>query len=119
MFEKKLEISMLYEFYGQLLTPKQKEIMKMYYDDDYTLTEIAEDMDISRQAVFDAAKNAEKSLRSYEDKLGLLRKFAKTEVALDRAGVEIEAIIKDYTDIAGLSERLNVVKVIIGMLDEE
>lgn len=58
MIEKVIEISMLYDFYGQLLTPKQQEIMGLYYADNFSLSEIAEEFGISRQGVHDTVNTS-------------------------------------------------------------
>ena len=69
-------MSMLFDFYGELLTDKQKELFDLYYNEDMSLTEIAENADISRQGVRDAVIRAETILRETEDKVGLVRKYS-------------------------------------------
>lgn len=73
--EKVVEINLLYDFYGQLLTDKQRDMIELYYSHDLSLGEISECMNISRQAVYDLLKRSEKLLYSYEDKLKLVEKF--------------------------------------------
>lgn len=75
--EKVYEISLLLDFYGQLLTDRQYEIMDLHYNNDYTLTEIAEQLSISRQGVFDNEKRGRAILNEYENKLGLICKFSQ------------------------------------------
>lgn len=75
MLEKTTKINMLYDFYHSLLTNKQKEYMEMYYREDYSLGEIAELSEVSRQAVYDNIKRTEQLLVSYEEKLALYEKF--------------------------------------------
>ena len=75
-------MSMLFDFYGELLTDKQKELFDLYYNEDMSLTEIAEHADISRQGVRDAVVRAETILRDTEDRLGLCKKYSKVEKAL-------------------------------------
>jgi predicted DNA-binding protein YlxM (UPF0122 family) len=77
MLEKTTRINYLYDFYYSLLTPKQQSYMSLYYLDDYSLGEIADEYDISRQAVYDNIKRTEAMLEEYEEKLGLLQKFQK------------------------------------------
>ena len=72
---KYLSISVLMDFYGELLTDKQKDTMELYYDRDYSLAEIAEDMDISRQGVRDFIKRGEKQLYEFEEKLEMVKKY--------------------------------------------
>jgi predicted DNA-binding protein YlxM (UPF0122 family) len=66
---------MLKDFYGPLLTPKQQDIMNLYYENDLSLTEIADIHSVTRQAVYDIIKRAEKTLEEYEQRLGLVEKF--------------------------------------------
>ncbi|NRD78848.1 putative DNA-binding protein [Bacillus sp. BRMEA1] len=75
MLEKTTRMNYLYDFYQSLLTPKQQSYMSLYYLDDYSLGEIAEEYDISRQAVYDNIKRTEAMLEEYEDKLLLFQKF--------------------------------------------
>lgn len=77
MLEKTTRMNFLYDFYYSLLTPKQQSYMSLYYLDDYSLGEIAEEYEISRQAVYDNIKRTEAMLEEYEEKLGLLEKFQK------------------------------------------
>ena len=77
--EDRVEISLLMDFYGSLLTEKQVEIMQWYYDDDLSLAEIAEINKTSRQAIHDLIKRCYKQLLSYESKLNLLQKSISSE----------------------------------------
>ncbi len=70
-----LKTTLLYDFYGELLTEKQKEIYELFYQNDMSLSEIAAELDISRQAVRDQLKRTEKILSEYEEKLMLVEKF--------------------------------------------
>ena len=75
MFEKNLEINYLLDFYGDVLTDRKRNILEMYYNDDYSLSEIADDIGISRQGVRDIIKKAEEELDFYEQKLHLASRF--------------------------------------------
>lgn len=77
MLDKTVEISMLFDYYGKLLTDKQRKIIELYYYQDLSLGEIAENLDISRQAVYDHLNRAENTLKSYEDKLQLVKRNKK------------------------------------------
>ncbi|WP_374721903.1 putative DNA-binding protein [Peribacillus tepidiphilus] len=75
MLEKTTRMNYLYDFYQSLLTEKQQSYMSLYYLDDYSLGEIAEEYDVSRQAVYDNIKRTEAMLEEYEAKLHLFEKF--------------------------------------------
>ncbi len=80
--DKKVEISWLLDFYGKLLTDKQRKVMNMYFNEDASLSEIASGMGVSRQAVHDIISRGETLLYEYEDKLGLLEQFKFMEERL-------------------------------------
>ena len=67
---KNLEISVLLDFYGDMLTEKQREMIEFYYNDDLSLAEIAENQGITRQGVRDSIKRAEQQMLEMEDRLG-------------------------------------------------
>ena len=71
---KDLKYAMLLDFYGDLLTEKQQYIMQLYYYEDFSLAEIAENEKISRQGVHDAIKHAEQYLDQFEAKVGFVKK---------------------------------------------
>ncbi|MFI3324735.1 MAG: sigma factor-like helix-turn-helix DNA-binding protein [Clostridia bacterium] len=81
---KDLQISLLLDFYGEMLTLKQKEIMEDYYYADLSLAEISEDKDITRQGVRDSIKRAELQLIDMEEKLKLVEKFKTVNENLTR-----------------------------------
>ena len=89
MIEKITQIAMLFDFYGELLTEKQKLILDLFYNEDYSLGEIAREMGISRQAVHDSVKRSEQSLLEYEEKLGLVDKFLREQQRLQRLSMVI------------------------------
>ena len=72
--EKKVEVSMLCQLYGKLLTEKQYEFIDDYYNNDLSLSEIAENNEITRQAVRDIIKKGEKKLFEYEEKLEVMKR---------------------------------------------
>ncbi len=80
---KNLSVSVLMDFYGGLLTDKQRKAMELYYNQDFSLAEIAEHMDISRQGVRDFVKRGEKQLLEFEQSLGLLKRFSKISAELE------------------------------------
>lgn len=117
-FEKIARINLLYDFYGQLLTSRQQEVMDLYYGENLSLSEIAEEFSISRQGVHDSLKNAEKALFEYESRLGLVEKFQKSRQAVEQIDAAIEAIMEENRENTSLTERLNTVKKIIDHLDQ-
>ena len=92
------EISLLLDFYGALLSPRQQQILDLYYEENYSLQEIAEELEISRQAVHDAAKKAEKALREFEEKLGLIARFQTQEQVLRNARDSVDALLSTAED---------------------
>ena len=76
---KPLEMSLLFDFYGETLTEKQRELFDLYYNEDLSLAEIAENYGITRQGVRDSIKRAEHALREMEEKLGLVARYGGTE----------------------------------------
>ncbi|MBB6282134.1 putative DNA-binding protein [Geobacillus subterraneus] len=88
MLEKTMRMNYLYDFYQALLTPKQRNYMALYYLDDYSLGEIAEQYEVSRQAVYDNIRRTEAMLEQYEEKLGLLQKYERRQRLIGR--------LKDY-----------------------
>ena len=92
---KDFKISLLYDFYGQLLTEKQQEAIELYYNEDLSLAEIAQFDAITRQGVRDAIKRAETQLLDFEERLGLLEKFNKVKenlVTIERCAASIKEI---------------------------
>ena len=83
--EEALFRTMLFDFYGELLTDKQKEYFDLHYNEDLSLAEIAQSEGISRQGVWDIIRRAEESLRRYEEKTGLVERFAAQRELLSRA----------------------------------
>lgn len=105
--EKNLEITVLLDFYGELLTEKQVRALTFYYDEDCSLSEIAEDMCVSRQGARDFIKRGEAQLYEFEQKLGLVARFAKISRAIDEllviaegenAPERLRALIKEIKD---------------------
>lgn len=82
--EKGLEISLLLDFYGDMLTEKQREAIENYYNNDLSLGEIANNLGITRQGVRDAIKKSETILFNLEDKLGLAKKFTEMQKGVEK-----------------------------------
>ena len=113
--EMRLELNYRLDFYGPLLTDHRQELMRLYCEEDLTQQEIAEQMDITRQGVFDAIAKSKKQLMEYERKLGLVARYRALSAsaesclealgtlrpspedapALDRAKVALESMLRD------------------------
>lgn len=96
--EKNVKISMLNQFYGKLLTQKQYQIIDDYYNNDLSLSEIAENNHITRQAVRDILKKGEKKLFEYEEKLMFMKRTLNQEKKIERVLAELTKIQKNDSD---------------------
>jgi predicted DNA-binding protein YlxM (UPF0122 family) len=92
MIEKNLQIGLLCDFYGKMLTEKQLSAITMYYDDDLSLAEIAVQTGITRQGVRDCIKKGEAILLDMEEKLGLAEKFSRLREGMDEIRSAAESI---------------------------
>ena len=106
-------MTMLYDFYGELLTDRQKEFFDLYYNEDLSLSEIAENNGISRQGVRDVIVRAEAAMQEIEDKTGLIRRFMQMQSnlnAIQDAAGELKTInYRQYEDprIDALAETIS------------
>lgn len=91
MKENPVEMALLFDFYGDILTEKQKEYFEYYHSEDLSLSEIAQNEGISRQGVRDNISRAEKTLKDMENKLGLVSRFLRMQADMrlirDAAGI--------------------------------
>jgi predicted DNA-binding protein YlxM (UPF0122 family) len=111
MYDKLVQITLLFDFYGQLLTEKQIEIVDMYYNNDLSLGEISEQKGISRQGVYDTLKRAEKTLYQYEEKLGLVDRFLKQKQNMHKTIEMLDELIKEKEfDKHNIKEKLKEIK---------
>lgn len=101
---KFFEIATLRSYYGALLTEKQNDMLKMHYDEDLSLAEIAEIYGVSRQAVADSLAKGEKSLREYDAKLNLINKDKSILKTIE--GVETEGQSQDILDAIARIKRI-------------
>ncbi len=106
--EKNVKISILCQLYGKLLSEKQLEFIDDYYNNDLSLSEIAENHGITRQAVRDMLKKGEKKLFEYEEKLLFMKRMLNQEKKIEEILLELTKIQKDYTDneIASILENV-------------
>ena len=102
--ERLARISLLNDIYGALLTDKQQQLMDMFYNQDFSLGEIAELTQTSRQAVFDNLKRSEKSLENYENKLGLLRRAQNEDILLQKLKAAYE--MQDWAEVKAIIDIL-------------
>ena len=86
-------MTMLYDFYGELLTERQQEFFDLYYNEDLSLAEIAENYGISRQGVRDVIVRAEGIMTEMEDKTGIIKRFHKMQKTLTDASESMDKII--------------------------
>lgn len=85
MAEKNLYLIMLFDFFGDLLTERQQEFFDLYYNEDLSLSEIAEQTGVSRQAVHDNLHRAEATLREYEQRTGIVKRFSSQRACYEKA----------------------------------
>ena len=107
--EKHIEVSILWQIYGKLLTEKQYDVLNDYYNNDLSLSEIAENSNISRQAVRDLIKKGETKLFEYEKLLGIMEKTQQNEKTLQDALDKLRKI-NDYTSDKKIAKILSEVQ---------
>ena len=120
--EKNVRMAILFDFYGEMLTEKQKDVMELYYDQDLSLAEIAEHEEITRQGVRDSIKRGEAYLLELEEKLHFAEKFKKLVEVTDEITArcnEIERINRGFTFSQSIDENAKTVRQLLnGYLDE-
>ena len=88
---KDFEMGYLLDFYGEVLTPKQREMLNQYYNDDLSLSEIGENFGITRQGARDAIKHGETTLKELEAKVGFAGRYRRVQEKLE----ELEQLVID------------------------
>lgn len=115
-------MSMLYDFYGDLLTDRQKEFYDLYYNEDLSLAEIAENYGISRQGVRDVIVRGEATLTEIEDKTHLIRRFHEMHRQLSEAAVISDKLLElnrnKYQD-RDIEQLVQEIKTLIEQLNKE
>ena len=101
--------SLLYDFYGALLSKSQNEVMALYHEDNLSLSEIASELGMSRQAVRYTLKKAEHALGEYENKLGLVAGYHRGQELAARARDIIESSMTGSGDGSARTELLNII----------
>ena len=107
---KDLRISFLLDFYGEMLTDTQREVVDAYYNEDLSLAEIAGDRDITRQGVRDAIKRAEQQLLDMEERLGLARRFQEIQHSLTLicdCALAIQDLNEEHGRVPGIDENVS------------
>ena len=93
--ESRVELNYLLDFYGPLLTEHRQELMRLYCEEDLSQQEIADQLAITRQGVFDAIAKSKKQLMDYENKLGLVRRYRAQSAAAQRCVEALSGAGKD------------------------
>lgn len=99
---------MLFDFYGELLTDKQREYFDLRYNDDLSLGEIAEQRGISRQGVWDIIRRAETAMTEIEEKTGLIKRFLERNAQIDELEAELKSIGVSDEEILSKLEGLKI-----------
>lgn len=107
--EKIYYLTLLFDFYSELLTEKQKSVMDLYYFNDLSLNEVAEEYGISRQAVMDMLRRTEKLLKQYESKLMLVEKYIKRKSRIEN----ILSLVDEANNDGRLSHIRNMIEEIL------
>ena len=113
MFEKNLKLAYLLDFYGDVLDEHTRGVMKAYYDDDLSLSEIAEGVGISRQGVRHVIKKGEEHLSFLEDRLGLAAHYEELERAAELIDGLKDALTSGAFDTASAISSLDEIRDII------
>ena len=103
---KNLDMIMLLDFYGEMLTQKQRDFISFYYNDDLSLAEIAENAGITRQGVRDAIKRAESQLVEMEERVGFVARFEQVKAGLSEISAKAGRINEENLK-CGLSREIN------------
>jgi uncharacterized protein len=117
MLDPIARLSLLNDFYGSLLTTRQQEVMRLYHEENLSLSEIAEEFGISRQGVHDTLKNAEHALLEYEDKLGLVARLEDTKQDVVKIDGLIANLLEQNQSNPTLTKELEQIKEIINRLN--
>lgn len=94
-------MNLLYDFYGQLLTKKQRTFFDLYYQADLSLGEIAAQHDVTRQAVYDILKRSERALEEFEAKLNLVDKYLRGQKVIRQVTKDLEELADDIASMVG------------------
>lgn len=115
--EKNYNVSLLFDFYGELLKPSGRQAVDLYYNEDLSLAEIAAQTGITRQGVRDNIKRCEQQLFEFEEKLGLFKRFVQVESGLDEIAALADKIY-DSSQNTNIKELAECIKNKAGSLKE-
>lgn len=111
--ERLIRAGLLYDFYGGLLTEKQRKALELYYYEDWSLSEIAEKEGVSRQAIHDLIQRSEKIMEEFETKLGLMERFLAHQEILRKISSQLNKLIVNtpqdmstYSELTDIQQNL-------------
>ncbi len=117
---KDLNITLLFDFYHNMLTDKQSDVIDLYYNNDLSLAEISEHLCITRQGVRDIIKRAELIMKDAEENLGLAKRYITIKTAADQIGREINEIeiTENTASVPWIAPRLKKIKQLLEVIKE-
>jgi predicted DNA-binding protein YlxM (UPF0122 family) len=121
ILEKNVEVSLLFSFYGRMLTDRQADTVELYYNEDLSLAEVGAELGISRQGVRDNLKRAEAILYDTEEKLGLVQKFLGIKsklLEIDRIIAEIESSPESKNLSVSIKKQINSILTIVEEIND-
>jgi len=98
MKEKDMKMALLLDYYGNILTENQRDVLELYYNEDLSLAEVAEHESISRQGVRDSIKRGEQYMLELEEKLGFIERIGKLTDAIEKMGKISDEIVEINTE---------------------
>lgn len=120
--EKNVEVSLLFSFYGKMLTDRQADTIDLYYNEDLSLSEVGAELDISRQGVRDNLKRAETILYDTEERLGLMGRFLgiKNKLSeIDRIIADIESSPESKNLSVNIKKKINSILTIVSEMNDQ
>ena len=105
MLEQRIYLAQLFDIYGPLLTEKQRRCLEMHLLEDFSMSEIGESLQVSRQAVYDILHRSEQTMTEYEDKLGLAQRLTKQRQELTEIYDELQ-VLADKQQLTAVQDLL-------------
>ncbi|MDF2564068.1 MAG: putative DNA-binding protein [Massilibacillus sp.] len=118
MLDKLLKISVLFDFYGALLTEKQQRCLEMHFLNDLSLSEIADQFGVSRQAIYDIIHRSEQVLEEYEKKLGLVERYQREKQEIQEIYDAVDNLPASLNDRVEIRDILIKLSKLIGKTEE-